>query len=93
MSLGHSRNRQGQEHLLADHLKAAAKLAQKLPSALDAGEPRYHAGLWQGGGEWNRTSESTPERTPGGAKLALIPIRGREQEGSAPGKDPRSVSR
>lgn len=51
--LAHSRNRQGQGHLLVDHLTEVAKLAREFASASGAGEPGYHVGLWHDLGEFS----------------------------------------
>ncbi len=51
--LAHSRNRQGQSHLLVDHLTEVAKLARESASSFGAGELGYYAGLWHDLGEFN----------------------------------------
>ena len=53
MFLAHSRNRQGQAHLLVDHLTEAAKLAREFAPAFGAGELGYYAGLWHDLGKFN----------------------------------------
>lgn len=53
MFLAHSRNRQGQAHLLVDHLTEVAKLAREFASAFGAGQLGYYAGLWHDLGKLN----------------------------------------
>ena len=47
----HSKNREGQRHLLSDHLLAVARLAKEMAAPFAASELCYLAGLWHDAGK------------------------------------------